>query len=135
MQATENNLTVREVMLETGIKARATLDKYIDMGVIRPIKKRGRQPESYRGRKFYFRAEAVQKLKKYMQTHGRIQPKGMEIKVKVKESRRSRKAVMTQDVSKQALLAQVDQAIQKVKYLEDVIKGLSKSLQELTTTH
>lgn len=142
-QANKEAFTVREVMLETGIKARATLDKYIAQGVIKPIKKRGKQPETYRGRKFYFKGEAIAKLKKYMQTHGRIQPKGMEIKQKVKETRVSRKmkvqaAQMPQAQSgptKAELAAQLSTTIQQVEHLVKVVKMLSESVREMSTTH
>jgi len=137
MNANQNQdlLTVKEVMMDVGIKARATVDKYIHAGVLKPVKKPGRQPETYRGRKFMFKPEAVEKLKKYMLKHGRIQPKGLEPVQRPKESRKPREPNALQPMDKAQLTAQLNDAIQKVEYLESAVKLLSKSIREMTTTH
>lgn len=124
--------TVRDVMAETGIKARATLDKYIELGVISPIKKRGKQPKINRGRKFYFKMEQIEKLKKYMLTHGRIQPKGLEPVERPKEHRQPRK---TKEVTKETLEVALESAIQKVEYLQEVVKSLSETITKMNTNH
>lgn len=138
MNANQNNgvetLTVKEVMLDVGIKARATVDKYIAAGVLKPIKKRGKQPETYRGRKFMFKRDSVEKLKKYMLKHGRIQPKGLEPVQRPVEYRKPRKQAEVV-LTKETLAQQLNEAIKKVEYLETAVKLLSKSIREMSTTH
>ena len=113
------------------------------MGVLKPIRKPGRQPVKAR-HKFYFRPESVDRLKKYMQTHGRIQPKGMEVKEKVKEARKPRELTATKvleanapkkSATKAEILEQLDKAIEQVQYLDTVIKMLSQSMRESDTNH
>lgn len=62
--------TVPEVMAEVGLKYRALLDRCIQMGLISPIKKPGRQPKTYKGRRFLFRQEQIDRLKKYLAKNG-----------------------------------------------------------------
>jgi hypothetical protein len=140
----EVKLTIQDVMMDTGIKARATVDKYIHNGVLKPIRKPGRQL-STRGRRMYFRPEAVEKLKKYMMRHGRIQPIGMPEVKRVKETRTRKEMTATEvlqvsssataAMNKVQVLAQLDKAIEQVQHLSNVIKMLSQSMRESDTNH
>lgn len=146
----ERLYTAPEVMAMTNIKARATLDKFIEIKALKTFKRPGRQPLNSQGRghRMLFKKSAIDVLIKYMQKNSRIAPPGIErvmkakkvskpVEVKVTEAtpKKTRKSV----ASKDEILARLDLALSRVSYLTEVVTELSKSVRKETsgsdTTH